>query len=47
MVAVPDLSAATEVVVTVNPQAEINTADNYNLHTINDALQFFNEEYSL
>ncbi len=40
VVAVPDLSAATEVVVTVNPQAEINTADNYNLHTINDALQF-------
>ncbi len=40
IVAVPDLSAATEVKVTVNPSAPISTADTYNFKTINQALQF-------
>lgn len=41
VVTIPNLSANTEVVVWVDPDAEISTVgDNYNLHTINDALQF-------
>lgn len=40
VIAVPDLSAESEILVVVDPNSEISTSGNYNFHTINQALQF-------